>query len=134
MRVVFVIFCVIFAIFSFLGCSNEMGGHGDGDTSFKSYDLSNKNITERNFPSDKDKSNLTNIYELQKRYQLDCIQEEWFFCPPLNAIWQFKIVTDICKDPPEVLEIGECIEKFECDPSNTAVEVLECVVDGKEGT
>ena len=27
------------------------------------------------------------------------------------------------------MEIGECVEKFECDPSNTAVEILECYVD-----
>ena len=115
-----------------LSCSNENPGHGEVDKfSIEAYaDIA----VEKNFPTDKDKSNLSNIYELEKRYQLDCINEEWFFCPPLNAVWQFKIVTDICKDPPEVLEIGECIEKFECDPSNTAVEVLECVVDGKEGT
>ena len=61
---------------------------------------------------------------LERQYYIDCIVEEWFFCPPLNAVWQFKLVTDICKD--EVLEVGECIEKFECDPTNATVEILDC--------
>ena len=69
---------------------------------------------------------------LERQYYIDCIVEEWFFCPPLNAVWQFKLVTDICKD--EVLEVGECIEKFECDPTNATVEILDCYVDGVQGT
>ena len=71
---------------------------------------------------------------VDKRYKFNCIQEEWFYCPPLNAIWQFKIITDICKDPPKVLEVGECVEKFECDPSNTTVEILDCFIDDAQGT
>ena len=73
------------------------------------------------------------IYPLNK-YIEDCYQEEWYFCPPLDAVWQFKIITDTCKMPPLVIEIGECIEKFECDPSNTSVEILDCMVDGGQGT
>jgi len=91
-------------------------------------------LTENNFPTEDDKNNLANIHELEKQYKIDCIQEEWFYCPPLNAVWQFKLVTDICKNPPAVIEVGECIEKFECDPSNTAVEVLDCMVEGIQGT
>ena len=73
------------------------------------------------------------IYPLNK-YIEDCYHEEWYFCPPLDAVWQFKIITDTCKMPPEVVEIGECIEKFECDPSNTSVEMIDCMVDGDQGT
>ena len=58
--------------------------------------------------------------DLEEQYSVDCIKEEWYFCPPslfLEEIWQFKIITNICKNPEEVLEVGECIQKFECDPS-----------------
>jgi|GEM_PF-1494690 len=58
---------------------------------------------------------------LQEQYGIDCIEEKWYFCPPslyLEEIWQFKIITNICKYPEEVLEVGECIQKFECDPSD----------------
>tara|TARA_R110002074_G_scaffold14606_7_gene50307 strand:- start:6064 stop:8193 length:2130 start_codon:yes stop_codon:yes gene_type:complete len=74
----------------------------------------------------------TDLSGIQQQYEIDCIIEEWFFCPPLNAVWQFKIITDICKD--QVLEVGECVEKFECDPSNASVEILECVFYGILGT
>ena len=52
-------------------------------------------VSEENFPTEEDRQNLSNIHELDKRYKFDCIKEEWFYCPPLNAVWQFKIVTDI---------------------------------------
>ena len=68
-----------------------------------------------------------------KTINKDCIIEEWYFCPPLNAIWQFKIVKNICEEPPEILEVGECEEKFECDPSNTSKEIVDCEVDDVVG-
>ena len=70
---------------------------------------------------------------VEKKYMEDCFREEWYFCPPLDAVWQFKMILDACKDPPMVIEMGECMEKFECDPSNTSVEVIECLVDDVKG-
>ena len=43
------------------------------------------------------------------------------------------MIVDTCKTPPEVLEVGECIEKFECDPSNDSVELVDCMVDDQQG-
>jgi len=56
----------------------------------------------------------------------DCLVEEWFFCPPLDAIWQVPVIKNICVDPPEIIEIGECQEKFECNPVDKAVSKEPC--------
>jgi len=71
---------------------------------------------------------------LELLYMQDCYEEQWYFCPPLDAVWQFKIVMDVCKDPPEPIEVGECVEKFECDPSNSTVDIIQCNVADKLGT
>ena len=36
----------------------------------------------------------------------ECLIKEWFFCPPLDAIWQVPITRNICTDPPEIIEMG----------------------------
>jgi len=56
----------------------------------------------------------------------DCLIEEWFFCPPLDAIWQVPVIKDICVDPPVIVEIGECQEKFECNPVDKTVTKEPC--------
>ena len=125
---------IIFGTLSIFGCSDKDNPWPSDHPPVQKPSLLNDIVTQENFPSEKDDHILTNIYELQKKYKEDCIEEAWFFCPPLNAVWQFKIITDICKDPHEVLEIGECVEKFECDPSNATVDILDCMVDDKQGT
>jgi hypothetical protein len=126
-----VVLFVILGALSVFGCSNN---EIPIPASPNKPEFINDVLIENHFPTNEDRANLKNIHELEKKYKENCINEEWFFCPPLNAVWQFKIVTDICKNPPEVLEIGECIEKFECDPSNATVEVLDCMIDDKQGT
>jgi hypothetical protein len=87
-------------------------------------------------PEDPD-TPLTNDYLLKKTYKIDCYESEWFFCPPSifsDEIWEFELITDICKDPPEIVYMGECIKKFECDPANTTVEIVPCVYDNQSGT
>ena len=51
----------------------------------------------------------------------ECLIKEWYFCPPLDAIWQVPITRNICTDPPEVVEVGECQEKFECNPIDRTI-------------
>jgi len=64
----------------------------------------------------------------------ECLVEEWFFCPPLNAIWQVPVVKNICEDPPIIVEIGECQEKFECNPVDKTVTKEPCQdKDGVDG-
>ena len=40
-----------------------------------------------------------------------------------------QLITDICVDPPEIIYMGECQLKFECDPSDTQVEIIACLYD-----
>jgi hypothetical protein len=102
------------------------------ETQGPSYDLTNDVVKDpQNSPGNLEKPNITSIFELQKQYQLDCYEEEWYFCPPslfLDEIWHFKLVTDICKDPPVIVEKSDCEQKFECDPSNETVETVLCSV------
>lgn len=68
-----------------------------------------------------------------EEYQKDCIREEWYFCD-LNANWRMKITKDICLDPPKILDVGECEEFLECDPTNYHMATVECVTwDGYPG-
>jgi len=67
-------------------------------------------------------------------YSTDCFRAEYFFCPPLDAIWKVQIITNICKEPPEVIEIGECEQYFECDPSDDTITKKECTdINGVNG-
>ena len=71
---------------------------------------------------------------ITQQYINECYQSQFFFCPPLSAVWQQEIVMDICEDPPTVISIGECEELFECDPTNYTVKEVECYTeDGYPG-
>lgn len=65
-----------------------------------------------------------------------CVECAWYFCPPLNAVWQKQICINKCEDPPVVVLEGECIEYLECDPSQYLLASdLECFTeDGLPGT
>ena len=128
-------FCLLLILFFFIACSDTTTGHGefiaDGGDETPSYTF--KEISEKikDLPP---LANSTTIPNLEFQYMQDCYEEEWYFCPPLDAVWQFKLVTDICKDPPEIIELGPCEEKLECDPSNDTVEIIECLVDDQQGS
>ena len=36
-----------------------------------------------------------------------CVQCQWYFCPPLNSVWQKEICIDYCEDPPAILHEGD---------------------------
>jgi len=67
------------------------------------------------------------------QYAKDCIRHEWYFCD-LNGHERMMITKDICLDPPEVLDVGPCVEFFECDPTNYNMGTIECTTwDGFPG-
>jgi hypothetical protein len=71
---------------------------------------------------------------ITQEYINECHQSQFFYCPPLSAVWQQEIVMDICQDPMVIISIGECEELFECDPTNYTVEQIECFTeDGYPG-
>jgi hypothetical protein len=79
-----------------------------------------------------DKPTMNNIFQLENQYKKDCHVSEWFFCPPSifsDEIWEFELIHDICVDPPQIVYMGECEIKFECDPSDVQVEKVACLYD-----
>ena len=64
----------------------------------------------------------------------ECVECQWYFCPPLNSIWQKQICVDYCEDPPQLLYEGQCAEYLECDPHQYLIEQLTCITeDGYPG-
>jgi hypothetical protein len=71
----------------------------------------------------------------KNNYERKCYQREYYFCPPLDEVWQMEVVKDICKDPNEIVSISECFQVFECDPSIPDLGDVECVTpDGYPGS
>jgi hypothetical protein len=62
-------------------------------------------------------------------WQDPCVDCEWYFCPPLDSVWQKQICINYCEDPPEVVYEGECEEYLECDPSQYLLEQMECITE-----
>ena len=101
------------------------------------YDFENEIIKDpNNSPGELQKNNISSLFELQQQYQQNCYKTEYFFCPPslfLDEIWEFQLITDICKDPEEVIYKGPCEQKFECDPANTEPEIVYCSIVAETG-
>lgn len=71
----------------------------------------------------------------KNNYERKCYQREYYFCPPLDEVWQMEVVKDICKDPNEIVSISECFQVFECDPSIPDLGDVECITsDGYPGS
>tara|TARA_R110000824_G_C15225356_1_gene677985 strand:+ start:81 stop:2129 length:2049 start_codon:yes stop_codon:yes gene_type:complete len=63
-----------------------------------------------------------------------CINCEWYFCPPLDSVWQKEYCFNICDDPPTVVWETECVEYLECDPTQYLIDMHECITeDGYPG-
>ena len=99
------------------GCSEtEVGGAGDS-TSPENIDIITDVIEEDMVVED------IVVEDIQEEDVIpdECLVEEWYFCPPLDAIWQLPITRNICEDPPVIIEMGECQEKFECNPVDRTI-------------
>ena len=59
----------------------------------------------------------------------ECVECKWYFCPPLDAIWQKEICLNMCDNPPTLHSEGECEEYMEGDPSQYHIDFLECTTD-----
>jgi hypothetical protein len=65
----------------------------------------------------------------------ECIECDWYFCPPLDEVWRREICFNICEDPPTLHSESECIQYMECDPTQYVISEVECVTeDGYPGT
>ena len=114
-----------------LSCANDDG------LSNKKLILDDNDINDVLLVDDSDTSNdsLEDVYEdidtsEPDTYEKDCIKCGYYFCPPLDEIWQKEICIDYCKDPPVVVLESECIEKLECDPTTHILEAdIPCITD-----
>jgi hypothetical protein len=89
--------------------------------------------------SDPDINNIEDIviapWEEEVVIAPECIECKWYFCPPLNAVWQKEICHNICDDPVTLYSETECEEYMECDPAQYLVDSVECITeDGYPGT
>ena len=65
----------------------------------------------------------------------ECIECDWYFCPPLNEIWRREICFNVCDEPPTLYSESECIQYMECDPTQYLIDNVECITqDGYPGT
>jgi len=65
----------------------------------------------------------------------ECTECKWYFCPPLNEVWQQEICMNICVYPPTVISESGCVEHLECNPLQLLIETIECTTDeGYPGT
>jgi hypothetical protein len=71
----------------------------------------------------------------KNNYENKCYKMEFYFCPPLDEVWQMQVTIDTCKEPEEIVSISECFEVFECDPSQPNLGSVDCITDdGYPGT
>ena len=138
---IFFIIMAIIIMVNFMGCSDMFESPvpwpGDLEVEDPKYDLDNNTVKEQDqSPGALQKDNITSLFELQKQYQQNCYKTEYFFCPPslfLDEIWEFQLITDICKDPEQIVYKGPCEQKFECDPANTEPETVHCSITAETG-
>jgi len=65
----------------------------------------------------------------KNNYENKCYKMEFYFCPPLDEVWQMQVTVDTCKEPEEIVSISECFEVFECDPSQPNLGSVDCITD-----
>jgi len=93
-------------------------------------DVSDSDIAE-DIEEDEDIEDHSSVYPFIGN---DCVQCQWYFCPPLDSVWQKHICIDYCENPPQLLHEGECVEYLQCDPTQYHIEDVECItVDGYPG-
>lgn len=65
----------------------------------------------------------------------ECVECNWYFCPPLDSVWQKQICVDYCKNPPQILHEGQCEQYLECDPAQYLIDQVNCITEeGFPGT
>ena len=125
---------VLMIIVSMSGCGEEQVGQSfDGDIEYPSPDAaSTSEVAETQADSEGDG-------DTEAPYSIwtdPCVACAWYFCPPLDSVWQKQICINNCDDPPTVAYESDCVEYLECDPTQPIIEIdLSCITaDGLPGT
>ena len=129
-RILIWIIFVVIILMTVAGCGDEQAGQGNnGDT------IEYPEMDTQDDASD-DASDVEVEEDTYSIWTDPCVECQYYFCPPLNSVWQKQICINQCDDPPTVVHEGECIEYLQCDPTQHIIEVeLPCTTeDGFPGT
>ncbi len=109
----------------FVSCSDTGGGHSN--IILSPTDLSNN--------ADNEPPDIVPWTPEPDTSGPECTECKFYFCPPLDSVWQKEICMNICDDPPTLVSETECVEYMECDPTQFLIESQDCVTeDGYPGT
>ena len=123
-------------LFFLASCSEQTTGtSGNFETNDAGSDIatpSDANID----PVDTDTADTSVPEEVYSIWTDPCIDCDWYFCPPLDSVWQKQICINNCDDPPTVAYESECIEHLDCDPTQPIMEIeIPCFTeDGYPGS
>jgi len=130
-RIAYLVFGFLILLFFMISCTNDGAGKGEQEPQpvYPTVDIEEPDIAEDIF------EDIEETLE-EDTYEQDCIKCDYYFCPPLDEVWQKEICIDHCTDPPSVVLEGECIELLECDPTTHILETgIDCITkDGYPGT
>ena len=132
MRPIRILTIILMLVSICVGCTDDPSG-GQSSIGYQdtfSYPPVNDDIEDASTEPDAD------VIEEPDTWYQDCVECQYYFCPPLNAIWQKQLCFDTCKNPPTLIYEGECTEYLECDPNDPIIDVnLPCITnDGYPGT
>jgi hypothetical protein len=127
------IFLLTFLLIVCPSCSKQNSGAGGTDAGGITYP---QPATDGEAAPDVSEPDVEEEEDTYSIWTDPCIKCAWYFCPPLNAVWQKQICINNCDDPPTVAYESECIEYLDCDPSQQLIEIeIPCVTtDGYPGT
>ena len=123
-RVVSTLFVFLMALLFLVSCDNEIEGQGDADVSpfvFKPPPFIILPIPDIISAPEEDTYSI---------HDDPCVKCEYYFCPPMNAMWQMQICLNTCEEPNVVVFKGECKELLECNPAQLLLEAdIPCVTE-----
>lgn len=129
LRLIFVLFLIVV-----VSCTSNPDGTG----ALVSQDDAVIDLSDVSSPAhDSEETSDADIEEdTYSIYTDPCVECKWYYCPPLDSVWQKQICTNICEEPPTIVYETECIEYMECDPTQPIMDTdLPCVTDdGYPGT
>jgi len=115
-RLVLIAVVLILILFLSTSCSSNKEGN-EGQVEYNYPDVEQLDTKDHSDNSIEDANDIG-----QDTYEQDCVKCAYYFCPPLDEVWQKEICIDMCTDPPTVVLEKECVEILECDPTTHILE------------
>jgi len=124
-QIVLTILVLLISLLLMVSCDREVEGQSGYTEPFLNYDPTVIIYP----PSAPD----TISYPEEDTYSIHddpCVSCEYYFCPPMNSMWQMQICINTCEEPNTVVFKGECKELLECNPAQLLLEAnIPCVTD-----